>query len=155
MSMRKLTLVAAVALGVVPALSAVIGETASAQSAAATAPAPPPHPSHIEGRLAFLRTELKITDAQLPQWNAFAAVMRQNDEARQERFRQRRAAGDKPMNAVERLEARERFSETQADNLKRTLAAFRPLYDVLSADQKQVADELFGRHDGPRRHGRF
>jgi hypothetical protein len=25
---------------------------------------------HIEGRLAFLKTELKITDAQLPLWNA-------------------------------------------------------------------------------------
>src|SRR3954447_18237156 len=27
---------------------------------------------HVEGRLAFLRTELKITDAQLPLWNTFA-----------------------------------------------------------------------------------
>ena len=27
---------------------------------------------HIEGRLAFLKTELKITDAQLPLWNAVA-----------------------------------------------------------------------------------
>jgi LTXXQ motif family protein len=31
---------------------------------------------HIEGRLAFLKTELKITDAQLPLWNAFAQAMR-------------------------------------------------------------------------------
>ena len=27
---------------------------------------------HVEGRLAFLKTELKITDAQLPLWNAVA-----------------------------------------------------------------------------------
>ena len=27
---------------------------------------------HVEGRLAFLKTELKITDAQLPLWNSFA-----------------------------------------------------------------------------------
>src|SRR5690242_8752465 len=27
---------------------------------------------HLEGRLAFLKTELKITDVQAPQWNAFA-----------------------------------------------------------------------------------
>jgi hypothetical protein len=33
---------------------------------------------HIEGRLAFLKTELKITDAQLPLWNAFAQAMRDN-----------------------------------------------------------------------------
>src|SRR5215472_4449437 len=31
---------------------------------------------HIEGRLAFLKTELKITDAQLPLWNAFAQAVR-------------------------------------------------------------------------------
>ena len=33
---------------------------------------------HIEGRLAFLKTELKITDAQLPLWNVFAQAMRDN-----------------------------------------------------------------------------
>jgi len=27
---------------------------------------------HVEGRLAFLKTELKITNAQLPLWNTFA-----------------------------------------------------------------------------------
>src|SRR3954451_23349317 len=31
---------------------------------------------HVEGRIAFLKTELKITDAQLPQWNAFADALR-------------------------------------------------------------------------------
>jgi hypothetical protein len=33
---------------------------------------------HIEGRVAFLKTELKITDAQLPLWNAVADAMRAN-----------------------------------------------------------------------------
>ena len=31
---------------------------------------------HVEGRIAFLKTELKITDAQLPLWNAVADAMR-------------------------------------------------------------------------------
>src|SRR5690242_7810319 len=31
---------------------------------------------HIEGRIAFLKAELGITDAQQPQWNAFADAMR-------------------------------------------------------------------------------
>jgi hypothetical protein len=31
---------------------------------------------HVEGRLAFLKTELKITDAQLPLWNAVADAIR-------------------------------------------------------------------------------
>ena len=33
---------------------------------------------HVEGRLAFLKTELKITDAQLPLWNAVADAVRAN-----------------------------------------------------------------------------
>src|SRR5262249_9533041 len=33
---------------------------------------------HVEGRLAFLKTELKITDAQLPLWNAVADAIRAN-----------------------------------------------------------------------------
>ena len=35
-------------------------------------------PEHVEGHIAFLRTEIQITDAQLPQWNAFADVLRKN-----------------------------------------------------------------------------
>ena len=31
---------------------------------------------HVEGRIAFLKTELKITDAQQPLWNAVADAMR-------------------------------------------------------------------------------
>ena len=31
---------------------------------------------HVEGRLAFLKTELKITDAQLPLWNGKNRVIR-------------------------------------------------------------------------------
>ena len=31
---------------------------------------------HIEGRIAFLKAELKITDAQQPLWNAVADAMR-------------------------------------------------------------------------------
>ena len=33
---------------------------------------------HIEGRIAFLRTELKITDAQASAWDAFAEALRTN-----------------------------------------------------------------------------
>src|SRR5579864_8933540 len=36
---------------------------------------------HVEGRLAFLKTELKITDAQLPLWNKFAQAVRDNAKA--------------------------------------------------------------------------
>ncbi len=37
--------------------------------------------SHFEGRLAFLKTELKITDAQGSLWNAYASAARDNAQA--------------------------------------------------------------------------
>jgi len=36
---------------------------------------------HVEGRIAFLKAELKITEAQTPQWNALAEALRSNAAA--------------------------------------------------------------------------
>src|SRR6185312_802773 len=36
---------------------------------------------HLEGHLAFFKTELKITDEQMPQWDAFANTVRANAKA--------------------------------------------------------------------------
>jgi LTXXQ motif family protein len=35
---------------------------------------------HIDGQLAYLQTELKITEAQTPQWNVFANTFRADKE---------------------------------------------------------------------------
>jgi len=35
-------------------------------------------PEHVEGRIAFLKTELKITSEQEASWNAFADILRAN-----------------------------------------------------------------------------
>lgn len=102
-------------------------------------------PSRIEGRLAFLETELKITDAQAPQWNAFADVLRQQDKARRERREQHRASRNADSTALERFERRQQASEAHAEELKSFLAAFRPLYAALDEQQKKTADDLFGR----------
>src|SRR3954454_12473475 len=51
----------------------------------------------IEARLAYMKTALKITDAQQAQWNAFADVARKQAAARDKRiqeFRSRMAQGD-------------------------------------------------------------
>ncbi len=50
---------------------------------------------HVEGRLAFLKTELKITDAQLPLWNKFADAVRDNAKAMKEMM-QVGTTGDEP-----------------------------------------------------------
>lgn len=45
-------------------------------------------PRRVEGRIAFLRTELKITDSQQPAWNAFAEALRAEARSMQD-MRQR------------------------------------------------------------------
>lgn len=137
-------------IGVVLAGLAISGSglTAVALAQNATPPAAPAqqaqphrhHADHIEGRIAFIYTELKITPAQQSQWDRVAAAMRANDQDMHKAFESMRAnRGTTPPNALQRLELR-----TQAD--QRFLEAFRPLYTSLSDDQKQAADEMFGHH---------
>jgi hypothetical protein len=121
--------------------------------AGAQTQAPDPHgPWHphrwnaerfLPGRIAFLRAELKITPQQEPQWKKVAEAMRVNAheiDAARAQFR------NGPKDAVQVLEARSRFSETMAKNNERLLAAFRPLYQSLSPDQKRMADDILAAH---------
>ena len=67
-----------------------------------------------------------------------------------------RGTGDRPQprNALQHLETRARLSTMQAQQSNRFLAAFRPLYDSLSDDQKKAADDAMaphGHHFGHRR----
>jgi hypothetical protein len=97
---------------------------------------------HVEGRIAFLKAELKITDAQAPLFERVAEAMRANAKEMAQLHQQWRADRDKPKNAVERLETRVKFGELHTQHEQRFLAAFKPLYDSLSDDQKKAADEL-------------
>ena len=108
----------------------------------------PPHRSHIEGRIAFLHAELKITPAQQAQFDKLATVMRNNAQAREAMVQQMRTAGDQPQSAVYTLERRARFIEARATEEKSFADAFKPLYQSLSDDQKKSADELLGRSGG-------
>jgi protein CpxP len=130
----------------------------------------------VEARLAFARTQLKITDAQQPQWDNFANVLRKHARAMDERFQQRRAqweaaraqnqgqSGDaarlqsaqppRPsVTAIERLErSQQRLAERSA-RLNEVVAAAKPLYAALSPEQKQMADGMLARH-GQHDHGK-
>jgi protein CpxP len=118
---------------------------------------------HIEGRIAFLKAELKITPAQEPAFLPFAQAMRQNAaelgkivEKRRERrdaIRAKEAIGERlRVSALERMQQRAEMSKARAEQNQRMLAAFKPLYEQLSDEQKKTADELIadrgGRHGG-------
>jgi len=99
----------------------------------------------VDGRIAFMKAELKITPAQEAQWQSVAAAMRENAKALDQTItaaRQNRGATD----AVQRLEMREQLAKVRADNTARLTAAFKPLYASLSPEQQQMANQLVGSH---------
>jgi Spy/CpxP family protein refolding chaperone len=101
----------------------------------------------VDGRIAFLKTELKITPAQEPQWQQVAAAMRQNANALDQQIataRQQHA----DMDAIQRLTMRSEFAKLRAENDARLLTALRPLYASLSPQQQQMANALIGPHHG-------
>ena len=102
----------------------------------------------VDARLAFLKTALKITPAQETQWNAFAAVMRQQARAMDAKIEQMRdahqgrAQNGTPPNAIERLQRRQEFLAAAATRTSALLTAAKPLYASFNPQQKQMADEL-------------
>lgn len=96
----------------------------------------------IDGRLAFLKAELKITDAQTPAWNKLADAIRNSVATRSERLRGKRSGDDKAKTLIERLDAHERFMTARLDEIKQIKAAWSELYQGLSESQKKEADEI-------------
>lgn len=110
----------------------------------------------VEARLAYIRTALKITDAQQAQWEGFANVLRkqaQNRDQRMGEFRAKRAQAsqgaerrERPsFSAIDRMEFMQKRMTERSARLSEVIAAAKPLYAALSPEQKQVADSLIAR----------
>lgn len=101
----------------------------------------------VEARLAYLKTALKITDAQQSQWDAFAGTLRKQARAADQRIQEFRAqAGQRPEGgrgtAIERLERRQQLMAAATARMEETLAAAKPLYAALTPEQQKIADNL-------------
>jgi len=96
---------------------------------------------HVEGRLAFLKTELKITDAQLPLWNAVADAMRANAKSMGD-MASGMMGGSQTASLPDKLAMREKMMTAHLEALRKFKAAADPLYAALSDEQKKTADEL-------------
>jgi hypothetical protein len=101
--------------------------------------------SHIEGRIAFLKAELKITDAQTPQWNAFADAVRDSAKTLHTAMQSMMQASGS-VSAPDQIERRITLMSSHLDAAKALLVAMKPLYAVLSDEQKKTADELMSEH---------
>lgn len=96
---------------------------------------------HIDGRLAFLKAELKITAAQEPLWHDYAAALR--DEAEHMRHHcSAMMSGRETMSLPERLDRHEQMMASHLDAMRVLAKALKPLYASLDETQKRTADQL-------------
>ena len=106
----------------------------------------------IEGHLAALKVELKITPDQDSAWQAFTTKARQQAETMLARRAQRSAqAPGAPVPAPERLAQRTELAKQGVASMESMSAAVKDLYAALTPEQKTIADQLLAR--GPM--GRF
>lgn len=98
--------------------------------------------AHIDGWLAFLKTELKITDAQSAQWNAFADALRANVKGMQDMRASMMEKRDQPAALPDRLALLEKMLSAHLDAVHRLKAAADPLYASFSDEQKETAEEV-------------
>lgn len=101
----------------------------------------------VEGRIAFLRAELQITDAQAKLWDAFAGALRDNAKRLKD-------SGGAMMSGMEgpaligQLDSQEKMLNARLEGVKAMKAALAPLYQALTEDQRKAADELLAPHMG-------
>jgi LTXXQ motif family protein len=100
-----------------------------------------PMAGHVEGRIAFLKAELHITDAQQPLWNALAEAMRA-DAKEMQGLRSQMMDAAQATTPLGRLEAREKLLQARLDAVRKLKSAVDPLYAALSNEQKKMADQL-------------
>lgn len=102
--------------------------------------------SRIDGRLAFIRTELHVTDAQSAAWDKAAGAIRTAAESHNRDMRAMVAAwrdgSFDDMTLPERLAFRKAHMETRLKDLDALTAALTGLYDALDDAQKKTADEI-------------
>jgi LTXXQ motif family protein len=95
----------------------------------------------VNGRIAFLKAELGITDVQKAAWNAYADALKRNLQSMQGMWQTMQAVFE-AKTPVEGLDARVAAMESRLTALKEVKPALAGLYAALSDDQKKKADEL-------------
>ena len=146
-------------------VAAVVAQTKSDQPAAQPrGPSPEVRASLQDGRIAMIKTSLKLTPEQAKLWEPVEAQLRADFASRQQAREERRQkrAERRGMSREERRAARsalpdriDRSSERltkRAERLKSYAEVLRTFYTSLSDDQKAVANIVLGRQGHHRGH---
>lgn len=120
-------------MGGMPAPGAAAGTTGIATSTTDVT-------ERIEGRIAFLKAELQITDKQMADWNVLAEALR---SGRQHLVEARKfLVMDDKTTSADRLQRYEGHLTERLEAIKSARAAFVRLYPTLADTQKQTADAI-------------
>src|SRR3546814_7437561 len=95
----------------------------------------------VDGRLAYLKGALNISDAQMDVWNGYAAAVKGRVDVMQQ-MHQGMMDATQQGNAPERMDARVKGMEALVDALKAAKHATEKLYAVLDDEQKKIADQM-------------
>jgi hypothetical protein len=97
--------------------------------------------SNVEGRIATLKTELKITDTQATQWDHFAEALRASAKSMSGMHQKMMSSGMRGT-LLERLDRQEAMLSAHLTSVKSLKEALQPLYASFSDEQKKVADGM-------------
>jgi hypothetical protein len=98
----------------------------------------------VEGRLAFLETELGIREDQRDAWEDFAEAMRANAGSMRQMHERMRSGDGGPDTLLERLELHEEMMSARLAAMRDMREALAPLYEALDKQQRQTLDALMG-----------
>lgn len=97
----------------------------------------------VEGRLAYLKAELGITEAQAAAWKQYEDAVRSRTSAMQV-TRQEMMKAMQGGTLADRMKARISMMEGMLATMKAQSAGLESLYKMLTDDQKKKADQLLG-----------
>jgi len=97
----------------------------------------------VDGRLAYLKGELNLADAQMEAWNGYADAVK-GRVAVMQGMRQGMMDAMQKGSATERMDVRIKGMEAMVEAMKAVKPAAEKLYAVLTDDQKKIADQLIG-----------
>jgi hypothetical protein len=96
---------------------------------------------HVEGRIAYLKAELKITDAESTPWNAFADTMRV-DAAAMKTMHEGMRKMAVPTTTPDRMSAQRMMMSDRMAMMDRSETSTKALYAALSPEQRTSFDQI-------------
>jgi hypothetical protein len=95
----------------------------------------------VEGRLAYAKTLLGITDSQAAAWKAYEDVSRTNVQSIRA-ARQAMMTAEQSGSAIDRMHAQTAMAQARLDAMKALQPATEALYKALTPDQRERADTV-------------